>query len=352
MSAVLGSTNLFMNTPVVASTSYTRIVTIDYTKCGNANASNFPVLVSINHTTLKSIANGGHVYYSNGNDIRFYSDSGLAFGLSFEIQSYDPINGILLAWVKIATVSSTANTIFYMNYGNSTNSTFAGGSPTTGVYATQWKRVYHLDGNSNEIFGYNGTDSNISYVAGKIGKCAKFQSSLSSKITALDTGLSTASTARFVSFWMYLNSAPTGLNVAFSYGTDATNQLFAIAPYASSSPTANSITFTQYGTYINYPSALSTGTWYHVAVNFSTTQINVYLNGLTVPATSITLGTVLSGTAYMGWDPAGSYFDGYITQLEIQSVGKPSAWVTKQYNNQNAPGNIGAGNFLTYGNEY
>src|ERR1017187_4552364 len=41
--------------------SFYRSITVDYTKTGSSDLSNFPVLVSISHATLKTVANGGHV---------------------------------------------------------------------------------------------------------------------------------------------------------------------------------------------------------------------------------------------------------------------------------------------------
>src|ERR1017187_5598006 len=78
---------LFASSQVFGAYSYTRTVSVDHTKCGSASAlSDFPVLVSISHTTFETVANGGHisntVTQSGGNavtmpaDMIFTSDAG------------------------------------------------------------------------------------------------------------------------------------------------------------------------------------------------------------------------------------------------------------------------------------
>ena len=103
-----------------------RAITIDYTKCGTADSTNFPVLVSFTNASLKTKANGGKVENSNGYDIQFFSDIGLTSKLSWEVEKYDATTGEIRAWVKIPTISHTANTVFYIAYGDSSISTFQG----------------------------------------------------------------------------------------------------------------------------------------------------------------------------------------------------------------------------------
>jgi hypothetical protein len=68
---------------------YKRSLTIDHTKCGSANSSGFPVLVSINHSTLKDLAHGGHVFYNTtGYDIIFTSDSAGTTKIPWEVEFY------------------------------------------------------------------------------------------------------------------------------------------------------------------------------------------------------------------------------------------------------------------------
>ena len=94
-----------------------RQMTVNHTLVPSTQ-SNFTVLVSVTDATLRTISNGGHVANSNGYDIGFYTDSSGSTKLKWEIDSYNPVTGQLIAWVKIPTLSSTSDTSFYLFYGD------------------------------------------------------------------------------------------------------------------------------------------------------------------------------------------------------------------------------------------
>ena len=104
-------------TPTPA-TACQRSMTIDHTKVPSTQ-SNFTVLVSVTDPALKTVANGGHVANANGYDIGFYADSGGAIKLKWEVEQYNGTTGNLIAWVKIPSVSSSTDTVFYLMYGDS-----------------------------------------------------------------------------------------------------------------------------------------------------------------------------------------------------------------------------------------
>jgi biopolymer transport protein ExbB len=98
--------------------AFSRSITIDHTKCGTVNSSNFTALVSLSDNSLRSIGNSGHVQNSNGYDILFYSDSLLTARLPAERVSYNASTGACVFWVKVATLTFNADTVFYMAYGD------------------------------------------------------------------------------------------------------------------------------------------------------------------------------------------------------------------------------------------
>lgn len=96
---------------------YRNSITIDKSKVSNTNQSNFPVLVSNTSTDWKDTTHGGYVGKSTGGDILFTSSDGTT-KLSHEIEKYDSATGELVAWVKVPTLSVSANTEIYIYYGN------------------------------------------------------------------------------------------------------------------------------------------------------------------------------------------------------------------------------------------
>jgi len=76
-----------------------------------ANLTDFPLLVDLTDADLQSKA------LPSGDDILFTGDDGTTL-LDYEIESYDGVAGSLIAWVEVPTLSSTAETVIYMYYGN------------------------------------------------------------------------------------------------------------------------------------------------------------------------------------------------------------------------------------------
>jgi hypothetical protein len=82
---------------------------------------NFTVLVNVTDPGLKTVDQvGGHVRRADGFDIGFYTDAALTTKLKWQIEKYDNVAGTLVAWVKLPTLSSSTDTVFYMGYGDET----------------------------------------------------------------------------------------------------------------------------------------------------------------------------------------------------------------------------------------
>ena len=133
-------------------TACQRSLTIDHTKVPSTQ-SNFTALVSLTDPALKTVANGGHVANANGYDIGFYADSGGTTKLKWEVEQYNGTTGNLIAWVKIPSVSSSTDTVFYLMYGDSTINTNQ--SDPLNTWESNFKGVYHLGDGSTVV----GTDS-------------------------------------------------------------------------------------------------------------------------------------------------------------------------------------------------
>jgi RHS repeat-associated protein len=103
-----------------ASYSYRRGIVIDHTKVVNTDQSNFVVSISGTYSYLASTANGGKVQNAGGYDIVFSSDCAGAQKLDHEIISYNPATGAVSFSVLLPGLSHTADTVFYISYGNST----------------------------------------------------------------------------------------------------------------------------------------------------------------------------------------------------------------------------------------
>ena len=155
-----------------------KTITIDHTKVGTADSTNFTMLFKGTYSFLRTVANGGSVTNASGYDITFTSDAAGANFLNWELESYDPVTGTVIFWIRIPTLSHTADTVIYMWYGNSLITGFQGG-PLGAAYDANYHLVYHLNDNAanttihdSSAYGYNGTNhanTNTKTVAGEVG---------------------------------------------------------------------------------------------------------------------------------------------------------------------------------------
>src|SRR5437899_8997803 len=123
--------------------NFCRAITIDHTKCGSSNSSNFPVLFSGTYSWLKTTANGGNIQNASGFDIGFFSDAALTTALNFEFEagSYNASTGAVNFWINVPTASSSADTVIYIAYGNPSITT---DKSSTSTWDSNFKGAYHL----------------------------------------------------------------------------------------------------------------------------------------------------------------------------------------------------------------
>jgi hypothetical protein len=333
---------------------FMRTVTVDHTKVGGSQ-TNFPVLVSISDASLKDAAHGGHVQSSSGYDINFFSDAAHTAALSWEIEKYDNVNGVLAAWVKIPSLSSTADTKFYLCYGSTEITTPQGNG--TDVWDANFAAVTHLpDGTSltaqdSTTNGNNGTIHAAASVAGQIGGAASFRAASSQSIS-LGTAASLNPGSITYSAWIKASSLAAYSAVIAKIGGGFSEILVKgngkLAMYVNAAGTAY-----YDGTGL---ATLSAGTWYYVALTYdSAAGLTGYVNGVVDGQNGSNYGTLAanSGDTIIGNDAntAGRFFDGAIDEVRVSNIARPASWIATEYSSQSNPGNIGAAGFLAYGAE-
>ena len=162
------------------------------------------MLVSVTDANLATVANGGSVGKSNGNDILFTASDG-ASKLNHEIESYNAATGQLIAWVNVPTLSASVNTVIYVYYGNGT----AGNQQNPGgVWDSNFEGVWHLPNgstlsandstaNGNNAAALNGTGAG----SGEIGGAASLNGT-SNFIEVLNSSSLNGWTQQTISAWI------------------------------------------------------------------------------------------------------------------------------------------------------
>ncbi|EMR74686.1 nitrous oxidase accessory protein [Thermoplasmatales archaeon SCGC AB-540-F20] len=149
---------------------YFKKITIDHTMV-DEDLTNFPILV---HNTSIDFINHAQ---SDGDDFLFM-DSTNTTQYNHEIERYDNLTGELIAWVNITKISSTVDTILWLNYGNSTATNQEN---VHGVWDSNYHGVYHMNDKNSTIVdstsnNNNGTlYGNYNSVSGNIGDAIHFE---------------------------------------------------------------------------------------------------------------------------------------------------------------------------------
>jgi len=316
--------------------NYRKQVTIDETKV-DADLTDFPVsvkLTSSNFDFSKAL--------STGYDIRFTSSDGTTL-LKYERERHDATNQVAEYWVKIPSVSGTANTNFYIYYGNSGA---ADGADPTNVWETAAKGVWHSkdDPDTSHIKdstanAYNGTKKAANEPIEADGKIAKAQN-----YDGVDDYVSVGNLGSFYSngtieFWMnpavvenYRNPFTT------KYLGNESGIRFEEASNGSFVTVIGNDAGNLYTVHHYIASGLSTNTWYHVVLVWNTGS-NIatgYLNGVQKFNEAHTYwATTLPAVAIGNGCNNTRYWKGLIDEVRIYNTAESAAWIKASYNSGN-----------------
>ena len=307
-------------------------ITVVHAQVG-ANQTNFPCYVDL------SILPAGFFtgVRTDGGDIRITQSDGTT-EVAREIVAINTTSKTGEVHFNAPSLSSTADTSFYIYFNNPSATAYAANA-TYGkynVWDSNYKSVYHFNGNSNDSTSNqnNGTDTSVTYGASYAklngGQGANFNGT-SSKITrtyanigttiSVDTWFNLASlttTEAYISFMSTLFQAASGATPLYYYPDTSGG-----SNGPSTSPTVNLSTF------------------YHWAITITGTTQNFYFNGAQQGTANTTatnsVNTVNNSTETIGAWGSGRYWSGSLDELRISSVTRALSWYSTQYNNQNSP---------------
>jgi hypothetical protein len=304
-----------------------------------SDLTDFPVLVSLTSDT--DLAADAQVDFD---DILFTAANGTT-KLSHEIEQYNEASGELVAWVKVPTVSSSADTIIYMYYGNAS---VGSQQDPTNVWDTNFKGVWHLQQDpsgtapqmldstlNNNDGSSNGTMTTGDQVAGKAGGSLDFDGS-DDYIQATDYDILGAIT---ISAWINWDAVRDHDGIAAKRTSDENNGNWALRLTDTSllewmvwSGVDSSAKFYSVST-------IPTGAWKHVVLTFddSTNTAKVYIDG-SVDNTTTSFGNNLADTPELiriGSDGQGTpLYNGRIDGVRISNSIRSADWISAEYINQ------------------
>jgi hypothetical protein len=311
--------------------AYCRMLTVDHTQVP-ATLSNFTVMVSI---ALPS----AHIQNANCYDCIFTSDNAGATLLTWETESYAA--GALVVHVLIGSLSTTADTQFYVFYGKAGLGAFLGGA-TGSAWDGNYVAIQHLatlpSSAVDSISGASGTIANVTATTGEVDGAGSFNGTSSS----IDILPGSATTDRFlgdftVSAWF--NSSSSAYQVILGKETSGSPNEWILAINAHAAGTIELWDQTA-GTFAFAPYTGSA--WQHGVCERSSGTMNCYLNGAvgtsassTTNFASITGGVYndlyIGERQYTGFQ---EWFSGAIDEVRLSNVARSANWITTEYNNQ------------------
>lgn len=335
---------------------YYRSITIDHTKCGASDSTNFAVLISSTNATLKSVANGGHVQSGSGYDIRPYSDSALTTALTFELGSYDAAAGTVLMWVKVPTVSHSVDTVIYLAYGNASLTT-DGSSAST--WDANFLAVYHLGNGitlsvADSTGANNLTNSGLTAVSGgQIDGGAGVGPPAGGPLYAINSAaVNTANCT--IAAWVNANAVAGGRLFGFAEGNNGTVAEKSLYISNGGKPSAYGYDGAQRN--VNGATTVTTGVWHYMVVTWDSTNEIIYFDGASDGTTACGAtfagytnpNLVLGGTDGGGGAGDGSnvQLDGSLDEVRVSNTARSADWILTSYNTQKNPGT-----FYTLGSE-
>jgi hypothetical protein len=306
--------------------------TVDYTKVG-ATLTDFPVYIDL--SIIPSTSSFWSNVKSDGGDLVATLADGLT-RCSLEIVSIDTTNKIGELHFKAPSLSSTANTDFFLYYGNATATqpSVASAYGRNSVWSNGYVGVWHMNeanaiDSSGHLAAGTGTGTTTSSPA-KMGSARYFNGSSDTiSIPAMNLNDDTVT----ISAWIRRSGAQGNYD-----GIIFTRAGTSIAGIDMRTSTDLGYTWNDANWATNMGITLADATWSNIALVLNDTNAAIYLNGVsgTVDNTNNT-AEAFDGITYFGQDPLGGrFFNGDLDEIRINSNPLSSTWLTTSYNNQNS----------------
>ena len=365
---------------VFAEFDYYKTITVNKgqvgTPTGAPTLSNYPVLFSVvNDASLKSTTNGGRVRDTmNGNDIIFQGVDTTTCGgpkacqLIHEVEKWDPSSGTFVAWVRVPTLNTAANTgastSFRILIGNKAITTSS--TTPSSVWDSSFTSVYPLNHtttstmNDSTSNANNGAGTALTSTSGQMGLGVSTDGSTSFLALGGSSALNVVAAGSFTySTWLNTSDTAGGilsmrqmsgggipvidLMVGYDGLTMSASNLLAIV--RDQNGNAGEMTM----------GGVITGAWHLVTLTLNNTALTLYVDA-TQKQTQTGAGGVLPTdirnlgregywtTVQPGYTTADNEFlAATFDEVRVSNTARSIDWITTDYNAQSSPSA-----FITY----
>jgi hypothetical protein len=320
---------------------YRKQITINHTQIVK-DLVNFPLLINVQDADLNKAQ-------QSGNDILFMNRTGIASKLFHEIETFDVTLGTLIVWVNVPSVSSIADTIIYIYYGNAQCGNQQRPRKT---WNSDYISVWHLNQNSGPVYDsigqHDGTASSgvTEGLPGIIDRAFGFDGSAG----YIDFG-DINRNLYAVSFWVKpidTISPTTPLTGILDLGTTSITHYG--ASFGIACDTIVDETITIWSGIPEYRTAVTdliiTNSIFHLITfnwNATANRYDIYFDGIQyavvygseghIPLIYVTNFGI--GHEYAGGH--GKFYNGIVDEVRLLGTSLNSGWISTEYNNQLNP---------------
>jgi hypothetical protein len=336
---------LFCARPVRAAYAFDQTVTIDHTKVGASDSTNFPFAFFGIYGYLATTGNGGNVQSSSGYDIAFGINAGCTSLLSWEQESWTAASGSVAYWVLLPTLSHTSDTVIHLCYGDAGVSSFQGGA-SGAVWDSNFKAVWHLP-NGVTTSGADSTSNavNTSVVGSSTAGTGEIDGGIvlaaaGKWITANNPYSSATFSGNGLTLEAWVNPSPVPATIQQVVSMEGAYVLSLLTAGLSADL---KFEIDGSGTDITSTGSYSNGVWNHfVTTSDSSGNLKMYINGVLDATTgtqsfynldSLTRGYVIGGHPTTG----ANNVSGSIDEARISNSVRSADWILAEYNNQGLP---------------
>ena len=325
-------------------------VTINHALCGYSDSTGFTFLFKGTYAALRNVAYGGYVNSISGFDIVFTVDIPGIDLLTWEIESYDPTTGSIVAWVLLPVLYAYQDTVIYIQIGNPSITTFQGGP--VGAAWNEYEAVYHFGDGTTISYadssgnGNTGTPSGsgLAAISGVINGGVNFDGSgdaVGPPYPFIDCPFNLATEQGSVEFWMNISGLANALD-RFLFGF-----YNATPPYAPGFYTSGLGVKTislQFGIDAGSGQTIAAGTWIRFLMVWDNAAglVTLYANANTSPVTYFPYNTAAATTytqlgGYVHAGATGGYYWGELDEFRFSRVPRTHDWAIAAYNSEFSP---------------
>lgn len=321
----------------LAEFKFRKKITVDASQVAKGQTlKDFPAMIVLKDIDLKSASHGGKVLSEQGADIRFTKDDGVTL-LDYEIETYNPETGELLAWVKMDSISSENSKSVYLYFSNK----FAANESSAATWNKTYKAVWHLKGAlSTKIPHANQFAENSDFKDDKEVYVASEKNA--SQFPCLNTPEDVDITGEItISAWVLLSgkkeqtivSNQSGFNGGYRLAVNKDRRIEFEIRNEKSEPAAVAS---------KEGMQLEKDTWYYITATYSddADTLATYINGDFDKGIKTNISMAGSTEPLqIGREPSKKiyYFDGLIDEVRISNIVHTPNWIKTEYANQMNP---------------